>query len=312
MKKILLSIAAGILMINANAQAPDFGFESWSNVPLSTTIQDPNGWASFNVVVIAGMQQTVFKETAAPYAGTTSAKIVTEVLPASVLIPNPFNPAENMDTVGMLAVGLTQVSTTEPVKFGKPFTGTPASLQFAYKYNPIIGDSGYVVAYLTKWMGTYRDTLARGKFAVGQQVLSWTTQTMTMNWSTSPVTVAPDSQRVYVSSSIYKGNGAKKGSMFYIDALAWQGTVDVNDINGQQAILSMYPNPVNDKVTFKTTADVAKIVIADITGRIVYESDMDENKITVDTYSLSSGMYIYSVLNKEKQPVHRGKFEVVK
>lgn len=310
MKKIILSIIIIAGIIDVKAQTPDYGFETWANVPLSSTIQDPVGWASFNAVVIAGMNQTVFKETTAPYAGTTAAKIVTEVLPSSVLIPNPFNSAENMDTVGLLVTGKTQVSTTAPVIFGKPFTQTPASLNFAYKYNPIIGDSGFVVVYLTKWTGTTRDTVARGFFGTNTQMLTWTAQNMTLNWGASVVT--PDSQHVYVSSSIYRGSGAKKGSEFYIDALAWQGSVGIDDISGNNAILTMYPNPASNNVSFKSSADVANVQIMDMTGRIVGNYSMFENKVIVETINFSSGLYIYNITNEKKQIVHRGKFEIVK
>jgi len=310
MKKILLSLFAIATLLPAKAQAPDYGFENWSLVPLSTTIKDPVGWASFNALVIAGMQQTVFEETAAPFAGTKSAKIVTDVIPASVMIPNPFKPSEDLDTVGLLVTGKTQVSTTAPVIFGKPFTQTPASLSFAYKYNPIIGDSGYVVVYLTKWAGTHRDTVARGSFSKGNQVLSWTSDTVHLNW-VMPV-VAPDSQHVFVSSSIYKTYGAKVGSTFYIDALAWNGTVGIDELGGKYGVLSMYPNPASDKITFKSTANVAKLQVVDITGRLVADVDLMDNKTTIETINFSSGLYIYSITDEKKQVVHRGKFEVVK
>ncbi len=310
MKKIILSIIIAASISNSNAQVPDYGFENWTNVPLSSTIQDPVGWASFNAVVIAGMNQTVFKETTAPYAGTTSAKIVTEVLPSSVMIPNPFNTAEDMDTVGLLVTGKTQVSTTAPVIFGKPFTLTPSSLDFAYKYNPIIGDSGFVVVFLTKWTGTLRDTVARGIFGTNTQNLTWTSQSLSLTWD-MPI-VIPDSQHVYVSSSIYRGNGAKRGSEFYIDALVWQGSVGIDDISGNNAILTMYPNPASEKISFKSSADVANVQIMDMTGRIVGNYSMFENKAIVETINFSSGLYIYNITNEKKQIVHRGKFEIIK
>ncbi len=310
MKKIILSLILGASISNGVAQAPDYGFETWTNVPLSSTIQDPVGWASFNAVVIAGMNQTVFKETAAPYVGTTSARIVTEVLPSSVMIPNPFNSAENMDTVGLLVTGKTQVSSTAPVIFGKPFTQTPASLDFAYKYNPVIGDSGFVVVYLTKWAGTQRDTVARGFFGTNTQVLTWTPQNLTLSWGAS--IVAPDSQHVYVSSSIYRTYGAKQGSTFYIDALTWLGNVGIDDISGSNATITKYPNPAREQISFKSSADVSFIQVMDITGRNIAEYKMNDSKVTIETFNFSNGLYLYTITNDKKQIVHRGKFEVAK
>lgn len=82
MKKILLAVTAilsfGML---ANAQAPVGDFETWDPTPAPSASHDPRGWVSFNAVTLAGMPQTVFQETTAPYAGTTSVKVVTDVLP---------------------------------------------------------------------------------------------------------------------------------------------------------------------------------------------------------------------------------------
>ena len=95
MKKELLLLTVFIASIaGVKAQAPDMGLETWVNAPGSTTVQDPTGWASFNALThpFVGMAQTVFKETGAPPTGTTAAKVVTEVIPSSVAVPNPLVP----------------------------------------------------------------------------------------------------------------------------------------------------------------------------------------------------------------------------
>ncbi|MBA3704970.1 MAG: hypothetical protein H0W84_03445, partial [Bacteroidetes bacterium] len=171
MKKFILSIIAIILVaINIKAQAPDFNFENWAAaLPPTVTTENPVGWASFNVLTAFGMTPTVTKETVAPYSGTgISARIVTDVLPGGVSIKNPYEPGKNFDTVGMMAVGKTVFSTTAPVQYGFTIPAAfprPTTLSFQCKYIPVAGDSAFVIAFLTKWSGTKRDTIATGKFA---------------------------------------------------------------------------------------------------------------------------------------------------
>ncbi|MCK6650321.1 MAG: T9SS type A sorting domain-containing protein [Bacteroidia bacterium] len=315
MKKILVSFLSIISILSTKAQAPDMGFEAWANVQFSTTIKDPVGWASFNVLAISGMPQSVFRDTIAPspYAGTASAKVVTGKLPASVLIENPFNTTENLDTVGLLVIGKTQFSTTAPVLFGYPYTTRSATLSFASMYQPAGADSGFVVAYLTKWNVNHRDTIARGTYAVGANQTSYSANSISMVYNPAFNGVNPDTQRVYISSSVYLHPGAKMGSAMYVDALQWSGLViSTNDMEGISNNVTIYPNPASTNINFKSERDAEKIELIDITGRKVGEYQLNENKVNIQTHNYSSGLYIYNLYNKEKVLIGRGKFEIAK
>ena len=315
MKKILfIATIIGLLSSTLKAQAPDFGFETWANVPLSTTVKDPVGWASFNVLGISGMAQSVFRDTIAPspYAGSASVKVVTGVIPASVLIPSPFNSAENLDTVGLLVIGRTQFSTTAPVLFGYPYTVRSASLSFACRYTPNGSDSAYVIAFLTKWNGSSRDTIARGKYATGASTTNYYTTGINMVYDPAFNGVNPDSQRVYISSSVYDRPGAKVGSAFYVDALQWNATpIGINEIEGSLANVSVFPNPVSSTVTIGTDVNASKVQVMDISGRVVASYDMIGNTAKIDVQHFSNGLYIFNIYDA-KAIIGRGRFEVVK
>jgi hypothetical protein len=312
MKKLLLTISTLIASaISVTAQAPDLGFETWVNVPLSSSVQDPQGWASFNVLTSFGMTQTVFKETTTPYAGSASAKIVTDVLPSNIQVPNPFTPGQNFDTVGLLTIGKTQF-TAPYMKFGYSYTLLPTSLSFASKYTPVTGDSAFVIAFLTKWNGASRDTIARGMYSTGANSGTYSTQNLMMVYNPAFTGIVPDSQLVFVSSSILSHNGAKKGSTFYIDALAWSGFVSTNDIDEISNMVSVYPNPAQSQITFNCSVNVNAIEIMDITGRIVNKLSVTSDKSIINTSAYTNGIYSYAVIGNNNRVVNRGKFTITK
>jgi hypothetical protein len=315
MKKLLLLISIIISVIDSDAQtSPDFGFETWATTACPT-IQDPTGWASFNLLNCFpfSMPQTVFKDAAAglPTEGSFATKIVTDVIPSSVPpVPNPFG-GGNMDTVGLLTVGTVQASSPY-IYYGSAYTGRPASLTFACKYSPQAGDSAFVVAYLTKWNGVSKDTIARGKFATGTTTATYTLNTLMMNYNSAFNASRPDTMIVFASSSIYDHNGAKKGSTFYVDAFKWNGWVNTNDIDGIKNNVSIYPNPASNKISIKCSIAAKSVDVMDITGRKIGNYLMTNNEVSFETQTFSPGLYIYNVIDENAKVINKGKFEVAR
>lgn len=316
MKKLILSITAiTLLTINVKAQAPDFGFENWSAIPFNTTV-DPTGWASLNALNVVGTPQSVFKETAAPAAGTITAQVTT-VKVTGASIPNPNRPGKNLDTAGILVVGKVQVTPSAKLIYGFSMPGAfprPSTLSFQSKYTPTGSDSAFVVAFLTHWNGTKRDTIASGKYATGANTGAgpYALNSLTMNYKSAFSNVMPDSEQIFISSSIYSHGGAQLGSAFYVDALAWSGYTSVNEIAGVENNVSVFPNPANDQINFNSSVNVSAVEITDITGRLTGAYKMVDNKLTIQTSSFVPGTYLYTMLNDKKEVMNRGKFEVTK
>jgi len=307
MKKILLS-ATAILAFAINSSAQDLMFESWANVPLSATIQDPTGWASLNTMVALGTTQSVFKETTAPNQGLASAKIQT-VKVVGAAIPNPYTTG-NIDTAGILVMG--SISLSPPgVNYGKPMSGRPATLSFTSKYTPMAGDSAFVLVYLTRYNGASRDTIAQGKYATGATTTAYAANSITINYDPTFGTVWADTALVFASSSVYSHPGAKIGSTFYIDAMSWSGFTGINE-NTNLGSVSISPNPATNNINFTSSVNADAVEVLDITGRKVGVFLMAGNAVTVQTSTFKAGMYIYNVLNEKKEVINRGKFEVTK
>ena len=310
MKKILLTISAiGLFIFGANAQSPDLNFEFWNTVPFGS-IQDPQGWASLNALVSFGGVQSVFKETTTPFSGTASAKITT-VKVTGALIPNPYLPGHNLDTAGLLVVGKINISPAG-IKYGFTYAWRPAVLSFQSKYTPVAGDSAFLLVCLTKWNVNHRDTIATGKYATGTSTSTYSLNSLNMSYKPAFAAVMPDSEQIFISSSVYSHPGAKVGSAFYIDELAWSGYISTNDIKGAINNVSVFPNPANDNINLSCPVDVSIIEITDITGRLAGSYSMTDNKINIQTSAYAPGMYLFTLLNTKKEVVNRGKFEIAK
>src|ERR1700746_191673 len=314
MKKLLRTITAVIsLSIGAMAQAPDFLFETWANVPFSATVQDPQGWASLNALnVFTSTPVSVTKETTAPNQGLVSCKITT-IKVSGASIPNPFRPGHNFDTVGLVGVGVISTAPSPNIKFGYSMSGRPAMLGFTCKYSPMAGDSGFVAAYLTHYNTgmSKRDTIARGEYATGTSSTSYAAHTITMVYDPAFSTVWADTMLVFASSSIYRHAGAQLGSVLYVDAFSWSGFTGINELDNKGSV-SVFPNPAVNDITFSSTENAAAVQIMDVTGRMIGNYNMTANKLTVGTAEFASGIYIYNVVNEKQQVINRGKFEVSK
>ncbi len=308
MKKIIFTFSLALASITgALAQAPDFNFETWANVQFGS-IQDPTGWASLNTLNLVGTAQSLFKETVAPFAGTASAKITTvKVVGAS--IPNPYTNC-NIDTAGILAIG--KVSITPPgLTYGYTYAWRPALLSFESKYSPVGNDSAFVLINLTKWntITLTRDTIATGKYATGASTSTYSLNNVTLNYTAN---VMPDSEQIFISSSIYSHGGAKIGSAFWVDAFALSGYNSVSEINGVENNVSYFPNPATSSISFKSSVDANSVEVFDIAGRKLGLFLMKNYTVKIETGNYTPGFYMFHVLNDKKEIINRGKFEVIK
>ena len=102
------------------------------------------------------------------------------------------------------------------------------------------------------------------------------------------------------------------GNNIYIDDINLNGTVGINEINGQQVNFNIYPNPAQSKshvvFTLKEKNNVL-LKIYDFTGRIV--SSMEEKNLQAGEYqydvdaSLASGVYYVNLTVGDKSSVKK-------
>ena len=73
-------------------------------------------------------------------------------------------------------------------------------------------------------------------------------------------------------------------------------TVDVyyDDINENEVVNNLYPNPTNDKVTIEAQG-MNHITVANTLGQVVYDADVDADQIELNLGQYNAGMYLVRV-----------------
>jgi hypothetical protein len=318
MKKQLLSIFSIISFTTAFAQIPNSGMETWGSMGLGDPNQ-PTGYVSANYfksfLVNSSNPTSVFEATGTDaYAGTKAAKITTVKLisnPASATIP---------DTVGVLMIGTVSLSSSPPLKSGTPWTTRLNSVDFYFKYTPVNNDNGAMMAYLTKWNGTSRDTLATAGYPIVGAVSSYTSASGPFVYnSLFPGTTMPDSLHVYFLSSARPWldnpsvpNPAQVGSELWVDEIS-ATTVGLKETIKLGTQAKVYPNPSTNYFNISVANEDAVIAeIFDVTGKKITSATMNDSKVRINTENLNEGLYIYSVKDKNNKVIATGKINVSK
>lgn len=78
--------------------------------------------------------------------------------------------------------------------------------------------------------------------------------------------------------------------------------------------INVYPNPAQNEVhfTIPTPIDAISIQVFDITGRMVNEHAVKNERSTINTSHFANGIYTYSIIGKNNITLNQGKFTVSK
>ena len=60
----------------------------------------------------------------------------------------------------------------------------------------------------------------------------------------------------------------------------------------EEASINMYPNPATDQVTLESNSRINQVSIFDLTGKEVFSTPANDNKVVVDINSLENGIYL--------------------
>lgn len=63
-------------------------------------------------------------------------------------------------------------------------------------------------------------------------------------------------------------------------------------------IVEIYPNPVIDKLVIKTSADIYRFSIVDVSGKVVMSNRFEKNNFTIDVSTLQRGNYLLLLENE--------------
>lgn len=81
-------------------------------------------------------------------------------------------------------------------------------------------------------------------------------------------------------------------------------SVDLEEPTVQDDVLVVYPNPVNDQLTLRGEG-LRHVSLVSITGATVFDSDITDNQMMIDTKALPQGLYLLRVCTDEGVKVEK-------
>ena len=309
-KNLLLTLmVAAIFSVNSSAQL-NAGFEFWG-ASFAQPIE-PISWITANTFASPLLTfpnpnpnpTSAFKDSTPAYAGNYSLKLVTVNL--------AYNPDTNTipNRIGIALQGSITTTPTFNIKDRIPFTGRPSNIAFAAKYTPTSTDTAWCFFELTKWNGTWRDTIAVGWWYSSTTTGTYRTYNLSPIYNPLFPNSYPDSMHLsFSSSSLW---AAQAGSTFYVDGINITGWNSVQDISLASQIKT-YPNPATSNITISAEIDNAShVILYDCIGKTIGTYEINDKKLVINTSEFAAGSYYYSVATKEGQILTGGNFNVAK
>ncbi|MBX9850295.1 MAG: T9SS type A sorting domain-containing protein [Cytophagaceae bacterium] len=303
MKKLLLSYLLFTMTFCLNAQIPNPGFETWA---VGMGGDNPADWVSSNAAyaifdAFTGTSHppSVIKETPA-YAGSYAVKVKNTV--------GTFM-GVTADTLPGFVLAMSGTDSE-----GFPYTSRPAALTGYYKFVqggtgafPNI-DTAVILIGLSKWNTTNdsRDSIAGAYFTIYQNASSYTALNIPLFYLNG---LTPDSARIFIFSSFTSGKSFPNTALA-IDALAFTGTTGINHPISFSGIQT-YPNPAKDYIDINNIPlEISIIEIRDFTGRKIKTTAVNSALMKISTLEFTSGIYHYSLLDREGNILFTEKFVV--
>jgi len=204
-RNVLLLVLIFAFFISSAQSVPNGNLETWTSSPYS-----PDGWTSLEDFIppITGTGLS-YKDSIDKYEGMASIRLQSKYV------------AFADDTVpGILSVGTGAFGANGPELNGTPFTSSPDTLRFAYKFEPVGNDTANVKIILHKAGGGE-------KLNYGQDLQStngqWLVVTIPLKQYYSDTTGTPDSLLLKFQSSVLGDNGStnhpRVGSILHVDAV---------------------------------------------------------------------------------------------
>jgi len=82
---------------------------------------------------------------------------------------------------------------------------------------------------------------------------------------------------------------------FGTDPLIADCSVNIDEIN-ESTTIEIYPNPVSNEISIYSSSTIVRIVIKDVSGKIVREyQEIRDSKITLDVLQLEVGTYLLQI-----------------
>lgn len=279
-KNLLLAITL-TLSIGLKAQIPNMSFETWT--------------VNFGAQPVGWFGMTVNQQTTGAQQGTSYVRIVT----TSTTSPSSYD--------GVLYA--TAVVTGSTIVSGVPYTQRPTSLNGFYKTSGLgVGDTVSVFSMLLE---TGNAVAFGTTFYETNNISTWTSFSVPYSYFS---VLNPDTLHIIASSNeqMFGGGPNAIGSTLDLDNLSLMLTTQV-DVMSVGTAFMVYPNPASSELNVISKDETATMIaVIDVTGKVIDEINIENEKTRIDLDKYASGIYSYSILNKDRSILLKSKFSVSK
>jgi hypothetical protein len=256
MKKFSLLLLVALITSILQAQIPNSGFESWTNMG---TYETPDQWGNMNAATASANVFTTAKGTPGA-SGSYFVKLTTKAVGTVV-------------TPGIIVSGQLNTTTWQPIS-GFPYTLRAEKLKGKYQYMGYNNDSATISGWLTKWNTStnHRDTIATLKVTTAGMVHTWTNFALPFTYFS---TENPDTAVIMISSS---SRTPKKNSFIWLDGLLLDGLVTAIRKEEPVGDINVFPSPARTEVNlaFNSKSNFrGRLQVIDNVGNTISQSEVE-------------------------------------
>jgi Secretion system C-terminal sorting domain len=281
MKNVGLLTAVCFAFFTASAQISNAGFEEWDSASVvnGVRIYNPVNWYSQNAEMVGIGRTSPVSLTTDAHSGSYAVKITTRM-------------DDNEKLAGTLSTG-NKTYMGDPAKAAEEekfkLNGRIKSYSAWYKYTPASAVDSFMVKLVLYLKGkAYGSAYFTGGATNEYKQFIWT---LTYPDNIQP----PDSAKFLIYSSIFTGNA---GTELILDDLDVQYKTPTATAEVTKPVWSIYPNPVEDEMTFfGIPPKVRNIIVTNSMGAVVKQGSIKENKMEVS--DLKGGFYWLSMQDDE-------------
>ncbi len=294
MKKTILFIAfCAVIGLTTQAQViPNAGFENWTTAP-GQSYKNPNGYATSNQSTVV----PVTRDTINPHGGNVCMKL-TNLYYLVVVVP------------AVAGTGTLNQSNLS-INGGFPWTTKPQTFDGFYTYAPGAADSCLMMAMLTHWNGSSRDTVAVARFQSPASAAGWTAFSSWFQYKNFNLT--PDTGFVLFSASSWLPSHAVQNSVLRVDDISFNGTSNQIVEPVTLPLVKVMTDLPNALVYFEVTNSVvSSIEVLNSNGQTVGQLQVQQGSNRMNDAGLPAGEYFYQLRNKERTSLGGGKFVIAR
>lgn len=289
-----LLASAGLLNAQTNTELPNNQFDNWSSS------YNPDSWGTVESAFNSDFGITV-KDVNDKKNGAASLKLITGQLNGSA-------------QYGLASIGSTSYQTNpHGIRIqGIPYTSRPDTLWLLYKYTTPGSDTAAVqMGLYTNPTGGQQNFSLQVNYAILPKA-EWTLRAFKLS-SRYTNTQTPDSIIFNLYSSATNAS-RMIGSTLQVDGVYFNnpgGVTSIQDLGNTSTNLHIYPNPANGNyISLKTETNLKgyQFELHSVSGKEVKRFKLDRPDVLFDISTLSSGAYLWLLVDKNGAIVNKGKW----